>query len=107
MCVLVGIPLGINSSVVGRHGLSWSGSMTGTVGFVLRWFWRVWSKWPFVMGIDVGGCRRRVAAVSPGKLVRKPWFKACSRVERAGENIVAGANATSSAVVDAPTRFAR
>ena len=59
------------------------------------------------MGIDVGGCRRRVAAVSPGKFVRKPWFKACSRVERAGENIVACANATSSAVVDAPTRFAR
>ena len=46
------------------------------------------------MGRETGGYRLRFLVVRAGKFVRKPLFKANSKVDRAGEKRVVSANAT-------------
>ena len=52
-----------------------------------------------MVAIDCGGLRCNAPSVSPGKLIRYPFCKATSKVESAGENNVACAKATNSAVL--------
>jgi hypothetical protein len=58
------------------------------------------------MGIDVGACGPRVSAVRSGNLVKKLLPRACSSVDRTGENKVACAYVTESAMVVPPSLFA-
>jgi hypothetical protein len=51
------------------------------------------------MATDWGGCLSNVLLVRPAKLGKKPRSSAVVRVDNAGENNVACANATSSAGV--------
>lgn len=74
----------------------------GSDVLVERWFWRVWSRCPLIMAIERGGYWRRSWGVSPGNWGRKPFWRAWAKVERAGENKAAWANATSSAGVAEP-----
>ena len=57
------------------------------------------------MGRETGGYRLRFLVVRAGKFVRKPLFKANSKVDRAGEKRVLCANATSSPSFGSPRRF--
>jgi hypothetical protein len=58
--------------------------------------------WPLIIATDDGGCLRNIWSERPGKLGRKPFCKACSKVDRAGENNAACAKATNSAGVADP-----
>ena len=47
-----------------------------------------------MMATECGGCLRKVAKVSTGKLTRYPLSNACSKVKRAGEKRSAWAKET-------------
>ena len=69
------------------------------VGLVDRWFFRVWSICPLIMGMECGGYLRRRAGVRPGKLIRNPFLSAFSNVDNDGEKSAAWAKATCLATV--------
>ena len=72
------------------------------VFLVDRIFCRVWSKCPFIIAADHGGCFLRVLAVKPGMFVMYPFWSAFSNVLNEGEKKAACMNCTMSAVVFLP-----
>ena len=55
------------------------------VNFVDRWFFLVWSRWPWYMAIDCGGYWRTYCEVSSGQLVKCPASMAVHQVDNDGE----------------------
>lgn len=92
--------------VMGLGFVSVSGSGLGLGGLVERTFWRIWSRCPLSIGMDLGAWRRKVSTVRPGKLVKKLLSSANSKVDKAGEYRVAWAYVTDSAIVVPPSLLA-
>jgi len=66
-----------------------AGLRTGTIPcggccFVDRTFWQVWSRWPLMVALELGGCCWRVCNVNPANLGTWPRRRASSRVDRDG-----------------------
>ena len=54
-----------------------------------RWFFRTWSRWPLIIGMEGGGYFLSSADVISGRDDRKPESSALHMVEREGEPIAA------------------
>ena len=55
------------------------------VKLVERWFFRVWSRWPWYIAIDAGGYCRTSCVVRPGHVAKWPASIALHHVDKAGE----------------------
>jgi len=67
----------LSVSELGQYslGISWVSSdifvisSKVTFGLVDHWFWRLWSRCPFTIATDHGGCWHSVCSDRPGKLL--------------------------------------
>ena len=65
-------------------------------------FCLVWSKWPLIVALEIGGCFQRDCRVRPAKLGTWLQWRASSNVDRAGLKRVACTKATRSASLAVP-----
>ena len=60
----------------------------------LTWFFWVWLRWPFTIGMDWAGCHWSDVEVTPGKFVTYLMLRVVERLERVSKKSTACAKAT-------------